>query len=93
MEFPFKRIVAPVDFDPGSLAALEIAAKLAQQNDGTVSVLHIVPVDLDVSGMPQYVDLIKRQENIDREKLTAIAKQYLAGVKWEISMKWGLRRT
>jgi universal stress protein A len=89
MEFPFKRIVAPVDFDPSSLTALALAAKLAQQNDGTVSVLHIVPVDIDVTGMPGYVELIKRQENIDREKLTAIAKQYLAGVKWEIIDEMG----
>jgi len=30
------------------------------------------------------VDLIKRQESLDREKLTAIATQHLASVKWEI---------
>jgi universal stress protein A len=89
MAFPFKRILAPVDFDPSSLMALDIAAKLAQQNDGTVSVLHIVPVDIDVSGMPQYVDLIKRQENIDREKLTAIVKQHLTDVKWEVLDEMG----
>lgn len=83
MAFPFKRILAPVDFDPSSLKALELAAKVAKLNEGTVFVLHIVPVDMNVEGMPQYVDLIKRQENADREKLTAIAKQHLAEVKWE----------
>jgi universal stress protein A len=89
MAFPFKRILAPVDFDPSSLKALEIAAKIAHQNDGTVFVLHIVPVDMDLSGMPQYVDLIKRQESIDREKLAAIAKQQLADVKWEVLDEMG----
>jgi nucleotide-binding universal stress UspA family protein len=89
MGFPFKRILVPVDFDQSSLKAIEIAAKLAQQNDGAVSVLHIVPVDIDVSGMPQYVDLIKRQESFDREKLTAIAKQHLAEVKCEILDEMG----
>jgi len=83
MSFPYKRILVPVDFDESSLKALETAAEIAKQNDGTVFVLHIVPVDIDVSGMPQYVDLIKRQESLDHEKLTAIAKQQLAGVKWE----------
>ena len=92
MAFPFKRILAPVDFDESSLSALEMAAKLAQ-NDGTVFVLHIVPVDIDVSGMPQYVDLIKRQENLDHEKLAAIAKQHLAGVKWEILDEMGQPQT
>ena len=84
MAFPFKRILVPVDFDQNSLKALEIAAKIAQQNDGTVFVLHIVPVDMDVSGMPQYVDLIKRQENADREKLNAIVAEHIAGVNVEI---------
>ncbi len=89
MVFPFKRILAPVDFDASSLSALELAAKLAKEHDGTVFVLHIVPVDIDVSGMPHYVDLIKRQESIDRDKLTAIAKQHLAEVKWEILDRMG----
>ncbi len=89
MAFPFKRILAPVDFDSSSLTALELAAKIAKENDGTVSILHIVPVDMDVSGMPQYVDLIKRQENIDRGKLTAIAKERLADVKYEILDEMG----
>ena|SRR5208282_5413237 len=89
MAFPFKRILAPVDFDESSLSALELAAQLAKPNDGTVFILHIVPVDMDVSGMPQYVDLIKRQENVDRDKLTDIAKQHLADVKWEILDQMG----
>ncbi len=89
MVFPFKRILAPVDFDESSLNALELAAKLAKEHDGTVFVLHIVPVDIDVSGMPHYVDLIKRQESIDRDKLTAIAKQHLAEVKWEVLDQMG----
>jgi universal stress protein A len=89
MAFPFKKILAPVDFDPSSLKALELAANIGKQNDGTVFILHIVPVDMDVTGMPQYVDLIKRQESLDREKLTAIAKQHLAEVKWEILDQMG----
>jgi nucleotide-binding universal stress UspA family protein len=89
MAFPFKRILAPVDFDPSSLKGLEIAAKIAREHGGTVFLLHIVPVDMDVSGMPQYVDLIKRQEDIDHEKLTAIAKEHLTDVKWEILDEMG----
>ena len=89
MAFPFKKILAPVDFDSSSLKALELAANVAKQNGGTVFILHIVPVDMNVSGMPQYVDLIKRQESLDREKLTAIATQHLAEVKWEILDEMG----
>jgi nucleotide-binding universal stress UspA family protein len=89
MGFPFKRILVPVDFDESSFKALELAAKLAQQNGGTISVVHIVPVDTDVSGMPQYTDLIKRQESIDRGKLDAIVKQHLGEVKYEILDEMG----
>jgi len=89
MAFPFKRILAPVDFDSSSLKGLELAAKIAKQSGATVFVLHIVPVDMDVSGMPDYVNLIKRQESLDREKLTAIAKQHLADVKWKILDRLG----
>ena len=70
MAFPFKSILVPVDFDQSSLKALELAANIARQNNGKVFVLHIVPVDIDVSGMPQYAELITRQEGLDREKLT-----------------------
>src|SRR5271156_6446742 len=89
MSFPYKRILVPVDFDESSLKALETAAEIAKRNDGTIFVLHIVPVDIDVSGMPQYVDLIKRQENADHSMLAELAKQHLAGVKWEILDEMG----
>jgi nucleotide-binding universal stress UspA family protein len=89
MAFPFKRILAPVDFDESSLSALDLAAKLARQNDAMVSVLHIVPVDIDLRGMPQYTELIQRQESIDHDKLSAVAKQHLADVKWEVLDQMG----
>lgn len=89
MAFPFKRILAPVDFDESSLSALELAGKIAAQNQGEVVVVHIVPVDMDVTGMPQYADLIKRQEGIDRDRLVAITKQRLADVKWDVVDEMG----
>jgi len=89
MDFPFKKILAPVDFDPSSLMALELAGKLARQNDASVVMLHVVPVDMDLSGMPQYTELIQRQESIDHRKLSAIAKQYLPEVKWEVLDQMG----
>jgi hypothetical protein len=50
--------------------------------------LHIVPVDIDVSDMPQYAELITHQEGLDREKLTPIAKQYLREVPGRFSTIW-----
>ncbi len=89
MGFPFKRILVPVDFDSSSMKAVELAGKLAKQNAGTVSILHIVPVEMDVSGMPKYTELIKQQENLDREKLLAVAKQHLPEGSYEILDEMG----
>jgi universal stress protein A len=89
MGFPFKKILAPVDFDPSSMDALDLAGKLGRQNDATVFILHIVPVDIDLRGMPQYTELVHRQESIDHDKLSAIARQYLPEVKWEVLDEMG----
>jgi nucleotide-binding universal stress UspA family protein len=91
MAFPFKRILAPVDFDSSSLKGLELAAKIARQGGAgsTIFILHIVPLNMDVGGTPDYASLIKRQESLDREKLTAIAEQHLADVKWKILDRLG----
>jgi nucleotide-binding universal stress UspA family protein len=84
MSFPYRKILCPVDFDENSMAALEAAAEIAHSNDGTVFVLHVVPMVIPPTGMPVYVDLYKGQEEAARTKLLEIAKKYLAGVKYEL---------
>jgi len=42
---PFGKILSPVDFDENSLAALDLVRQFAQQNNGTVYLLHVVPTD------------------------------------------------
>jgi nucleotide-binding universal stress UspA family protein len=44
---------------------------------------------MDVSGMPQYTELIKQQESLDRTKLTSIVKEHLLEVKYEILDEMG----
>ena len=34
MSYPFRRILSPIDFDDNSLAALDVAAQIARDNDG-----------------------------------------------------------
>ncbi|MGH7780937.1 MAG: universal stress protein [Candidatus Binataceae bacterium] len=60
MAFSFARILIPVNFDGNSIAALEVAAQMACQNDGTLLLLHVVPTVVAPTGMPLYVDLYKR---------------------------------
>lgn len=44
MPFPYKRILCPLDFDQHSTNALKEAAALALSGEGTLHVLHVVPV-------------------------------------------------
>jgi universal stress protein A len=84
MAHPFRRILCPVDFDDNSMQALDTAADLARENNGTVFVLHVVPIIVPPTGMPIYVDLYKGQEETARTKLTEIAHKRLAGLKYEV---------
>lgn len=84
MSFPFKRILSPIDFDENSLAALELAAQIARQNEGTVIVFHVVPLIAAAAAMPVYVDAYRGQEETAKEKLQQIAAKRLRGLKHEL---------
>ena len=84
MAHSFRRILCPVDFDDNSMQALDTAADIARENSGTVLVLHVVPMIVEPTGMPIYVDLYKGQEEIARAKLIEIAHERLAGLKYEL---------
>ncbi len=89
MSYPFRRILSPIDFDENSLAALDVAAQIARDNDGTVLLLHVVPMVIPASGMPVYVDIYKGQEEVAREKLREIASKRLRGIKYELLTHMG----
>jgi nucleotide-binding universal stress UspA family protein/predicted transcriptional regulator len=89
MAFPYRRILNPVDFDENSMAATETAAQFARQNDGTVFLLHVTPIVIQPERMPVYVDIYKGQEDVAREKLRAVARERLQGVKFELVIRSG----
>jgi nucleotide-binding universal stress UspA family protein/CBS domain-containing protein len=85
----FSRILCPVDFDDNSMQALDTAAKLARESNGTVFVLHVVPMIIAPTGMPVYVDLYKGQEEAARTKLLEVAHKRLGGLKYELLIHTG----
>jgi len=85
----YQRILCPIDFDENSLAALAAAADLARSSDGTVFVLHIVPMIVQPTAMPVYVDIYKSQEETAWARLKEIARKDLAGVKYELLVHMG----
>jgi nucleotide-binding universal stress UspA family protein len=89
MAFPFRRILNPVTFDDNSMAAMDVAAEFARQNDGVVFLLYVVPMSDPPVGGPAYVQLYQDQAKLDREKLEALASRRLTGVKYEVSTETG----
>lgn len=85
----FRRILCPVDFDDNSMQALDTAAKLARDSNGTVFVLHVVPMIIAPTGMPVYVDLYKGQEETAQTRLLEIAHKRLGGIKYELLIHTG----
>jgi universal stress protein A len=89
MAFPFRKILCPVDFDDASMEALDIAANLCRQNDGTIFLLHVIPLILLPTGAPAYIELYREQEEAAYHRLEAIARKRLAGLKYELVTKIG----
>ena len=89
MSYPFRRILSPIDFDENSLAALDVAAHIARDNDGIVLLFHVVPMIVAPTGMPIYVDMYKGQEEAARQKLEEVATRRLRGVKHELLTHMG----
>jgi nucleotide-binding universal stress UspA family protein len=48
----FRKIVCPVDFDDNSMGALDIACKVAAQNDASICLMHVVPIPAHSTEMP-----------------------------------------
>jgi nucleotide-binding universal stress UspA family protein len=85
----YQRILCPVDFDENSLAALNAATDLARRSDGTVFVLHVVPMIVQPTAMPVYVDIYKSQEETAWARLKGLARKTLTGVKYELLVHMG----
>ncbi|MGE0685066.1 MAG: universal stress protein [Candidatus Binatia bacterium] len=88
----FRNILCPVYFDETSPAALEYARHFAQQGQGIVRLLHVVPTDewhllrkvyRPEGGGDGGADTV-RAEKIAREKMHELARAYLSQVTHEI---------
>jgi nucleotide-binding universal stress UspA family protein len=89
MAFPFKRILCPIDFDRNSLQALDVAAQIARQNDGTVFLVHVVPFVMPPPFAPSNVYSGDAQQDAARERLREIAQTRLKDAKYVLSTHVG----
>jgi len=88
MAFPLRKLLVPIDFHDHAMGALEIAKHIAQVNDGTLTLLYVVPMDEPIGGK-MYEDDFKKQAEKDAVRLADLAAAQLKGVKYEILAEIG----
>ncbi len=89
MAFPYKTILCPLDFDENSLAALDQAVEIARHFGSSLILLHVLPLVLSLGEVPPPAALYEDQEKAAQAKLADIAKQKLAGLKYELHVYIG----
>ncbi len=78
----FSRILCPLDFEEGSLKALQLAIQLAAQNKAELYLLHVCPMVVIPLGGPVTEPVMAEQSA--RQKLEEIASRDLAGIRYEL---------
>ncbi len=72
----FRRVLCPIDFSEHSLAALEVALKIVQQNDAALYLLNVAPMPAGAAGFqPVPMDAYPIVEKDKREQLEKLAQQ------------------
>ncbi|HVB81436.1 MAG TPA: universal stress protein [Candidatus Binataceae bacterium] len=89
MAYPYRRILAPIEFDETAQPVFDAAARIAAETGGTIFLMHVVPMVVAPSGMPNYVDIYKDQEKIAQQKLNAIVERQRSEVKCELLTRIG----
>jgi nucleotide-binding universal stress UspA family protein/predicted transcriptional regulator len=89
MAFPYRRILAPIEFDETAPAVLDAAVRIATDTGGIVFLMHVVPMVVAPTGMPNYVDIYKDQEKIAKQKLETIVERCRSEVKCELLTRIG----
>jgi nucleotide-binding universal stress UspA family protein/CBS domain-containing protein len=81
--------MCPIDLDDSSLDAIDTAANIARQNDGSLILVHIVPMIVQPTVMAVHFDLYKEQAETAKKHLSEIARTRLSGIKCELSVHNG----
>jgi nucleotide-binding universal stress UspA family protein len=73
----FRRILCAVDFSPGTNLTIETARNIAEDNKGTVILLHVVPMPIEAIGQPLMIEPLAGAEDDARKRLNRIASETL----------------
>ena len=87
----FKKILLPVDLTDKHKPALDMAARLAAQSGGTVTLLHVVEI---IPGLPMDEEgtFYGRLERLARSQLQQLGKRLEEGkIPWQVEVRFGKR--
>lgn len=77
----FRKVLCPIDFSDHSLAALDVALKVAQQNDAKLYLLNVAPVAAGAAGFqPVPMDPYPYLEKDRQEQLVKLGRGRIPAV-------------
>jgi nucleotide-binding universal stress UspA family protein len=88
----FYKILCPVDFDAPSMAALDFAREMAEQNGATLWALHVAPLPMNATEIsPIPLEPYPVWEQVARTRLEKVASEHLEGrgVSYKIETRSG----
>jgi len=71
----FRKILCPVDFDENSMTALDLACKVAAQNDASLCLMHVIPFPVaplapgDVGAVPSSFPVWEQEATVKLEQI------------------------
>jgi universal stress protein A len=88
----FRKILCPVDFDENSMTALDLACKVAAQNDASLCLMHVIPFPVaplapgDVGAVPSSFPVWEQEaaaklEQIGQERIpSTIRREFVSEI-------------
>jgi nucleotide-binding universal stress UspA family protein len=77
MAHPFRKVLCAVDFSPSTTVTIETARQIAEANNGTVILLHVVPMPVEAIGQPLMIEPLSGAEEDARKRLNRLAAESL----------------
>ncbi len=87
----FRKILCRLDFDENSMAPLDVACKIAAQNDASIHIMHVVAMPPHATEMsPEALKPYQVWERDAKLKLDHLAGERISrGIRWETLTRTG----
>jgi universal stress protein A len=83
----FHRILCPIDFDDNSLSALRLGAQLAERDQATLYLMHVIRVVEEATVAAPA--MFERDERATQTELQNIAESRLRGIDHQVLLRYG----